>query len=148
MTSRVTPFVRFAGVLMLALVLTACGGNAGGGATSSGAAQPTSAPAAPPKPTTAPPAAGQATNAPAAAPTGAQKSSKDTLTIVFQANQGSLDPHFAATNQEMIIIRNIYNALLKYKPDSTELTGDLATSWDASPDGLTYTFKLRQDVEW
>ena len=70
------------------------------------------------------------------------------MTIVFQANQGSLDPHFAATNQELLVTRNIYNALLKYKPDSTELTGDLATSWDAAPDGLTYTFKLRQDVEW
>ena len=33
----------------------------------------------------------------------------------------------------MLIIRNIYNALLKYKPDTTELTGDLATSWDVSP---------------
>jgi peptide/nickel transport system substrate-binding protein len=67
---------------------------------------------------------------------------------VFQANQGTLDPHFAATNQELLINRNIYNALLKYKPDTTELTGDLATSWEMSPDGLTYTFKLRQDVDW
>ena len=48
----------------------------------------------------------------------------------------------------MLIIRNVYNALLKYKPDSTELTGDLATSWDMAQDGLTYTFKLRQDVDW
>src|SRR5205085_7566667 len=100
-----------------------------------------------PKPTSAPPAAGT-TTAPAQAAGGAQKSSKDTLTIVFQANQGTLDPHFAATNQELLVNRNIYNALLKYKPDSTELTGDLATSWDMTPDGLTYTFKLRQDVEW
>jgi peptide/nickel transport system substrate-binding protein len=76
------------------------------------------------------------------------KSSKDTLTIVFQANQGSLDGHFAATNQELLVTRNIYSSLLKYKPDTTELTGDLATSWDSTPDGLSYTFKLRQDVEW
>lgn len=123
------------------LLLAACGGAA---APSAGA--PTQAPAAP-QPTSAPPAAAGATSAPAQ-PAGAQKSSKDTLTIVFQANQGTLDPHFAATNQEMLIIRNIYNGLLKYKPDSTELTGDLATSWDASQDGLSYTFKLRQDVEW
>lgn len=79
---------------------------------------------------------------------GAQKSSKDTLTIVFQANQGTLNPHFAATNQEMLVIRNIYNGLLKYKPDSVEIAGDLATSWDVSADGLSYTFKLRPDVEW
>ena len=70
------------------------------------------------------------------------------MTIVFQANQGTLDPHFAATNQELLVTRNIYNSLLKYKPDTTELIGDLATSWDSTPDGLSYTFKLRQDVEW
>src|SRR5579859_7132719 len=123
-----------------ALLLAACGGGA------SPAAPAPTQPAAASQPTSAPPAAGATTAA--AQPTGAQKSSKDTLTIVFQANQGTLDPHFAATNQEMLIIRNIYNGLLKYKPDSTELTGDLATSWDVSQDGLTYTFKLRQDVEW
>jgi peptide/nickel transport system substrate-binding protein len=134
----------FVGVLaVLSLLTAACGG-----AAAPAAPAPTQAPAAP-KPTTAASAAG-ATAAPAGATTapGGPKSSKDTLTIVFQANQGTLDPHFAATNQEMLIIRNLYNGLLKYKPDSTELTGDLATSWDASSDGLTYTFKLRQDVEW
>ncbi|HEY3061341.1 MAG TPA: ABC transporter substrate-binding protein [Chloroflexota bacterium] len=101
------------------------------------------APSPPAAPTQAP-----ATTAPAAAAQPAAKSGKDTLNIVFQANQGSLDPHFAATNQEMLVIRNVYNALLKYKPDSAELTGDLALSWDVSADGLTYTFKLRQDVDW
>src|SRR5947208_787093 len=143
-----TPFARLAGALVLAVVMTACGANAGGGGAPPSAAQPTSppaaatsTPAAAAKPTTAAAPAGQATTAPAAAQTGAPKSSKDTLTIVFQANQGSLDPHFAATNQEMVVIRNIYNSLLKYKPDSTEITGDLATSWEVSPDGLTYTFK-------
>jgi peptide/nickel transport system substrate-binding protein len=163
MSLSVRTFARAVGLLMLAAIVTACGSNAGGGApaASGGAAQPTSAPAAAPKPTTGAAAttgAAPATSAPAAAtgtqPAGsaatgaAPSSSKDTLTIVFQPNQGSLDPHFAATNQEMLIIRNVYNSLLKYKPDSTDITGDLATSWDVSADGLTYTFKLRQDVEW
>jgi peptide/nickel transport system substrate-binding protein len=140
--ARLSP--RFAGIVVLAMLVAACAGGGGGG----GASAPTQAP---PKPTAAAaaPAAAQPTTAPAAgAPKPAPKSSKDTLTIVFQPNQGSLDPHFAATNQEMLIIRNVYNALLKYKPDSTELTGDLATSWESTPDGLTYTFKLRQDVDW
>jgi peptide/nickel transport system substrate-binding protein len=130
--------MRLASLCALALFVAACGG----------AAQPAATPPAPAA--TAAPAAAKpaATAAPAAVVTSAQKSSKDTLTIVFQPNQGSLDPHFAATNQEMLVIRNIYNSLLKYKPDTTEIVGDLATSWETSPDGLTYTFKLRQDVEW
>ncbi|MBV9132203.1 MAG: ABC transporter substrate-binding protein, partial [Chloroflexi bacterium] len=131
----------------LAFLAAACGGAATpqtGAPTQAPAAQPTS-----PPPAAAATTAPAATSAPAAAQSsGAPKSSKDTLTIVFQANQGTLDPHFAATNQEMLIIRNVYDSLLKYKPDTAELTGDLATSWDVSQDGLTYTFKLRQDVEW
>jgi peptide/nickel transport system substrate-binding protein len=156
--------VRFASLSALAIFLAACGGlPAATVAPTQPAAKPTTASAAAPAATA--PAAASAATAPAAKPTAASaaapgatapaaaqtsplKSSKDTLTVVFQANQGSLDPHFAATNQELLVIRNIYSSLLKYKPDTTELTGDLATSWDSSPDGLTYAFKLRQDVEW
>src|SRR5881227_406304 len=137
--------LRFAGVAALAVFLAACGGGGAGAPAAGGAA--TQAPARPTTAAAAPTVAGGAPTA-QSQPAGATKSTRDTLTIVFQANQGSLDPHFAATNQELLVTRNIYNALLKYKPDSTELTGDLATSWDASQDGLTYTFKLRQDVDW
>ena len=45
-------------------------------------------------------------------------------------------------------MRNIHNALVKYKPNTVEIVPDLATSWEMSPDGLQYTFKLRTDVEW
>jgi len=141
--------VRLAGVSVLAVCVGACGGAGGSApaATTSGPTQPAAAPATPVVARAVATAVVAAT-APAAAPAGALKSSKDTLTVVFQANQGTLDPHFAATNQEMLVTRNIYSSLLKYKPDTTELTGDLATSWDSTPDGLSYTFKLRQGVEW
>jgi len=64
----------------------------------------------------------------------------------LQANQGSLDGHFAA-RPELLVTRNIYSALLKYKP----IPPSRSAIWpqlEAAPDGLTYTFKLRQDVEW
>jgi peptide/nickel transport system substrate-binding protein len=140
MHSSRLPILRSFAALVTLTVLAACGGPA----PSAPATAPTQAPAQPAA-TSASAGAAQATAAPAGKPAA---SAKDTLNIVFQANQGTLDPHFAATNQEMLVIRNVYNALLKYKPDSAELTGDLATSWDASADGLTYTFKLRQDVDW
>ncbi len=126
---------------------------------------PTSPPA--PKPTEAPkPVAPAATSAPAPAPAAtaaaptaapkpttaakpaAPKSSKDTLTMVGRFNQGTLDPHFAATSQDTLFTRNVYSALIRYKANGIELEPDLATSWEVAPDGLTYTFKLRQGVEW
>src|SRR5438309_8978098 len=135
--------VRFASLSALAIFVGACGGG-GAPATTGGPTQV----AAPPTTAATPVVARAAVTAVVAATapaTGPLKSSKDTLTVVFQANQGSLDGHFAATNQELLVTRNIYSSLLKYKPDTTELTGDLATSWDSTPDGLSYTFKLRQD---
>ena len=43
--------------------------------------------------------------------------------------------------------RLIFSGLTRY--DSTgQLTGDLATKWEVTPDGKTYTFHLRKNVKW
>ena len=69
----------------------------------------------------------------AAAPrAAAQKSTKDTLSVVAGIHQATLDPHFAITTQDLIFNRNIYNALVKFKPNSIEFEPDLATSWTVS----------------
>jgi peptide/nickel transport system substrate-binding protein len=112
--------VRLCGSLAVVVALTAC---SGGGAAPAGAGN-----VAPPPPT---PAQG-----------------RDTLTIVIASPEGTLDPQLEGTDMDAIATRNIYNALVKYKPDSIDFTGDLATGWDVSPDGLQYTFRLRQDVDW
>lgn len=43
---------------------------------------------------------------------------------------------------------NIYSKLINYSYANSELYGDLAETWDISPDGITYTFHLRKDVKW
>ena len=40
-----------------------------------------------------------------------------------------------------------YNGLVKYDKD-IQIVGDLAESWDVSPDGLIITFHLRKGVKW
>src|SRR5262245_39122714 len=158
---RIHPTRRLYGVLMaLCLAALAC-------QPAAPAAQPTSAPAAAkpaeskpaeaakptevPKPAAAVPTAAlpAATGvaAPAAKPA-VQTSSKDTLTIAYCCIQSTLDPHFVATSADTVFMRNIYGSLVRYRPDTTESVPDLATSWEMSPDGLQYTFKLRNDVEW
>lgn len=42
----------------------------------------------------------------------------------------------------------IYNRLVDFKPGTTEIRPALAESWDISPEGKTYTFHLRQDVQF
>lgn len=51
-----------------------------------------------------------------------------------------------------VISGTVYSKLLEFKtgPDvnTLEIVPDLAESWEVSPDGLTYTFHLRDGVRW
>ena len=59
----------------------------------------------------------------------------------------SLDPAYDYENVGFSIMQNVYDTLLFYNGTSTtQLVGDLATSYNVSPDGLTYTFNLRPNV--
>jgi len=44
--------------------------------------------------------------------------------------------------------RQIYSRLVEFKHGTTEVQPGLATKWDVSADGLTYTFHLRTGVKW
>ena len=58
----------------------------------------------------------------------------------------SLDPQFTTDQNAMVIIGNIYEGLLRRKPDG-QVTAGVAESYQTSPDGCTYTFYLR-DSKW
>ena len=42
----------------------------------------------------------------------------------------------------------LWSTLVKYEPGTMKAIPDLATAWEPAPDGLAWTFKLRQDVKW
>ena len=44
--------------------------------------------------------------------------------------------------------RPIYNRLVEFERGTTKVEPGLATSWDATEDGLTYVFHLRKGVKW
>lgn len=59
----------------------------------------------------------------------------------------SFNPILAETEDEKAVSSLVYSSLLK-TDETNSLTGDLASSWVASSDGLTYTVTIRDDVKW
>ena len=71
-------------------------------------------------------------------------------TLIFGRGGDSvgLDPAYETDGNSFMICDNIYEALVFYKDESTDLEPGLAESWTISDDGLTYTFKLRRGVKF
>lgn len=58
-----------------------------------------------------------------------------------------LDPALHTNDPETLLNRSIYDYLVEVLPDST-VGPNLATDWTISDDGLTYTFTLREGVQF
>jgi peptide/nickel transport system substrate-binding protein len=71
-----------------------------------------------------------------------------TLRTAFSTDPSPLDPDTYYESEGEEVISQAYQGLLRYKPDSPQIEGLLATSWTKSSDGLTYTFKLRKGVRF
>ncbi|WP_310620838.1 peptide ABC transporter substrate-binding protein [Flexibacterium corallicola] len=70
--------------------------------------------------------------------------------VYHRGNSGdpeTLDQHKTSTTSEAHILRDLYEGLVAYSADGQIIPG-VATSWTVSQDGLTYTFKLREDAKW
>lgn len=59
-----------------------------------------------------------------------------------------IDPHINSSSELGIPLRQVYDTLVYRNPKTGEIVPGLATEWTISEDGLTYTFKLRQDVRF
>ncbi len=92
---------------------------------------------------------GCATNTQTGGTTGGKATTvNDTFTFAQGADPRGLDPARIDDLESAKVIGNIYEGLLRYAADSTKVEPSLAESWEISPDGLTYTFKLRQGVKF
>lgn len=66
---------------------------------------------------------------------------------VIADNPENLDPQIASDKESCYIIRNIYGTLTDID-DSGMIVCGTAESYSVSEDGLTYTFKLREGLNW
>jgi peptide/nickel transport system substrate-binding protein len=71
------------------------------------------------------------------------------MKIAIAGDPPSLDMHQETTFLVKIPMSNCYNTLIIFDPHNfPEIIGDLAESWEASEDGKTWTFKVRQGVKF
>ncbi|OCT11757.1 ABC transporter substrate-binding protein [Paenibacillus pectinilyticus] len=121
--NRTKGWIKFSALsLAIALVLTGCGSTNSGGSDASSSSSP-------------------------------KQEGKQTaviggeLTYALATSPDSLDPHRSGLAVAVRVLRTIYDSLVVQLPDGT-IKPWLATDWTVSPDGLSYTFKLRKDVKF
>ncbi|MGY4711029.1 ABC transporter substrate-binding protein [Mycolicibacterium sp. CBM1] len=69
-----------------------------------------------------------------------------TVRTPLMSDPPPLDPDTFYQPEGLLIMTSTYQGLLQYAPGSTKIAPLLATKWEVSPDGLTYTFTLRDGV--
>jgi len=62
-------------------------------------------------------------------------------------NPGTLDPHKGSLIEEVFILQDLFEGLLTLDAKG-QLAPGVAKTWEASKDGLKYTFHLREDAKW
>jgi len=79
---------------------------------------------------------------------GTAMAAQDSITIGMVLEPPNLDPTSgAAAAIDEVVYANIYEGLTRFGPDGS-VNPALASSWDVSADGLTYTFHLQSGVKF
>ncbi|MCF7928559.1 MAG: peptide ABC transporter substrate-binding protein [Spirochaetales bacterium] len=64
------------------------------------------------------------------------------------AEPETIDPALISGVPEHRIYLSLFEGLMSYDPETADPIPGVAESWKISSDGLTYTFKLREDAVW
>ena len=75
------------------------------------------------------------------------RSGPPALNRALAAEPESLDPQKSRSTQAADVLRDIGEGLVTYTA-AGELVPGTAASWEMADDGLTYTFRLREDARW
>ncbi|WP_434678147.1 ABC transporter substrate-binding protein [Pseudomonas sp. R1-18] len=78
----------------------------------------------------------------------AQAQAASNLVFCSEASPAGFDSAQYTSATDNDASEPIYNRLTEFKQGDTSVVPGLATSWDVSPDGLVYTFHLREGVKF
>lgn len=81
---------------------------------------------------------------------GSRAPSKPRNTLIYGRGEDSktLDPINAETGETVKVLLNLYDTLVAFADETMDIEPSLATSWETSEDGLTWTFHLREGVRF
>ena len=68
--------------------------------------------------------------------------------VAVPALPSTLDPALAAEPSSGLLARQVFDSLLQYRESSSDVEPALATQWQVSRDGLTWSFRLREGVRF
>ena len=124
-------------VTMFVLLITAC-------APQVPATQPPAATEAPSEPTQ------EATEAPTQAPTEAPASTEPKILRLpgGASDYGTIDPSLATQSPEIQIVESTSLGVVRQNETTAEIETAMATGYEVSDDGLTYTVHIMQGVPW
>lgn len=71
-----------------------------------------------------------------------------TLLLGNAAEPGSIDPHLASILNDQMIVLALFEGLTLLDERTTNPLPAAAESWNVSDDGLTWTFRLREGLQW
>ena len=71
------------------------------------------------------------------------------MVIAYPYSPRTLDPVCAYDTASSEVLMNVYEPLIFFDEEKTnQFVPRLATNWEMTPDGLTYSFTIRQDVKF
>jgi peptide/nickel transport system substrate-binding protein/oligopeptide transport system substrate-binding protein len=82
------------------------------------------------------------------APTLASAQSGGSITVTYKDDIATLDPAIGYDWQNFSMIKALFDGLMDYEPGTAKLRPGLAESYEISPDGRVFTFKLRDGVKF
>lgn len=70
------------------------------------------------------------------------------IIVTYKDDISTLDPAIGYDWVNWSMIKSLFSRLMDYEPGTANVVPSLAESFEVSPDGLTYTFKLRKGVKF